>query len=728
MTVKLKVDGPDTEHRGDGFAQNLLGSGVDRLDGPGKVKGEALYAADDNPPGLAFGVLKRAPAQGSVRLANRGTIEAMPGVIAVIHDSRMIRNSAQGAANEAPIQGVDLAAYVGQPIALVVAESLEDAEHAAQRLEVETVGSAGPVDPGMVELEEPEGKQFAQGDLATAMAEAAYSVDAVYTTPPLASAAMEPHATLAWWEGENLTVRSSLQMLKYNRNELADSLGIDPAQVRIRAPYIGGGFGSKLGISADAVSAAIAAKELGRPVRVVQSRRQVFEATTHRSETRQHIRLAAGADGKLTGLGHEVRVSNLPGEAFSEPVTQATHFAYAAPNRVIGHAIARIHRPAAGSVRAPGEAVGVTAFEVAMDELAETAGIDPVELRLLNIPSRDPETGKAFSSHRLAAALLDGAARFGWQAAGRQPRGRRDGEWWLGTGMAAAFRVNMLMEAEARVRFGASGATVESDMTDIGTGSYTVFGQIAGELLGLPQDRIEVRLGDTRFPPGSGSGGSFGASSTGTAVWLAAMEIRKILAARLLCREQDLVLRDGAAIADNRSHLFSEILGDEILTGHGHVIPGDASSKRRQATYGAHFAEVAVNDVTGEVRVSRMSGCFAAGRILNSKTARSQCFGGMVWGIGMALTESIAMDRRDGHMVNRDLAEYHIPTNADVPPLDVHFVEEQEDWAGPMQSKGLGELSICGAGAAVLNAVHSACGVRIRDFPATPDRVLASLL
>lgn len=727
MTVSLKLDAPDSEHRADHLAQGVLGTGAARLDGPLKVTGGARYAADAAPPGLAHGVLKRAPGQGRVRLGNRDEVAALPGVLAVIHDPAMIRNSAQGTANKAPVQGVEEAFYAGQPVALVVAESFEIACRAAHLLRVEVSGAAGPVDPLAVAAETPADKQVARGDLDAAMAQAAHGLDEIYTTPPMASAAMEPHAALAWWEGGRLTVRCALQMLKYNRNELADSLGIDPADVRLLAPHVGGGFGSKLGVSADAVAAAIAARDLGRPVRVVQSRRQVFEATTHRAATRQRIRLAAGADGRLAGLGHEALVYNLPGEVFSEPVTQATHFAYAAANRVIGHHIARVHRPATGSVRAPGEAVGVTAFELAMDELAGRAGIDPVALRLRNIPERDPERGVPFSSHRLAAALTEAAGAFGWQAGPRRPRQRREGEWWIGAGMAAAFRVNMQMEAEARIRLSAEGAVVESDMTDIGTGSYTILGQIAGELLGLPLERVTVVLGDTALPPGSGSGGSFGAASTGGSVWLAAMELRRQLAARLGCAEPALVLRDGVATAGNRRRGLAELLRGETLTGHGHLLPGEAATRVRQATYGAYFAEVAVSAVTGEVRARRMLGRFAAGRILNPRTARSQCLGGMIWGIGMALTEAMLPDRRDGHMVNRDLAQYHLPTHADVPEMDVGFIEERDDWVGPMQAKGLGELGICGAGAAVLNAVHDACGARVRSLPATPDRVLAAM-
>ncbi|WP_040608925.1 xanthine dehydrogenase family protein molybdopterin-binding subunit [Pseudooceanicola batsensis] len=723
MSVQLKVDDRDTGE----VTQNVLGRDTERRDARQKVTGRATYAAEIRPEGLVHGALVRAPGMGRVELANRAEVEAMPGVLMVLSDARMIRNAAQGAAGEAPVQGVETAAYVGQPVALVVAESFEAAAHAARTLTVTCEGASNEIDPEKVEIAEDDTDETAQGDLEAALREARHEIDRTYTTPSMHSAAMEPHAALAEWDGARLTVRASLQMLRYNRAEIADCLGIDTENVRLLSPFVGGGFGSKLGISAEAVAAALAARELGRPVRVVQHRRSVFEVNTRRSETTQRIRLGADAEGRLDAIGHEALVSNLPEEDFSEPVLQGTHFAYAARNRLLVQRTARIHRPAAGSVRAPGEAVGITAFEIAMDELADEVGIDPVELRLANIPEKDPESDVPFSSHMLAETLHDGAARFGWADRPRAARQRREGEWWIGSGMAACFRVNMMMPAEARVRLTADGAIVETDMTDIGTGSYSILGQIAAEALGLTAEGVEVRLGDTDFPPGSGSGGSFGAASTGTAVWLACAEIRTALAGRMDCEPGELTLREGTVQCGNRSRPLAELLNGETLTGHGEVEPGKAEDKVRQATFGACFAEVAVSDVTGETRLRRMVGSFAAGRILNPRTARSQAQGGMIWGTGMALTEALLHDRRDGHVVNRDLAEYHLPVHADIPEMDIALLEESDPWAGPLHAKGIGELGICGSGAAVINAIHNACGVRVRDLPATPDRVLGGL-
>ncbi|CTQ32665.1 xanthine dehydrogenase family protein molybdopterin-binding subunit [Jannaschia rubra] len=727
MTIHTRMDDADRRNRLDDMAQGVLSTAMDRPDGPLKVSGRAPYAHEVQPEGMLHGVFVRAPRIGRVVSLDDAAARAMDGVETVVTDDRLLRNPAQGTANEAPVQGPREVFYVGQPIALVVARTFETARAAALSVGVEIADAErAPVAPQ--DYDSPDKKQSSQGDLDAAMRDAAVTVDRMYTTPAHSSAPMEPHAAIAEWDGDRLTLRGSLQMLKFNRNELADSLGIDPKNLRILSPYVGGGFGSKLGVAPEAVAAAIAAQETGRPVGVALSRQQVFEATMRRSETRQRVRLAADAEGRLTGIGHDAWVSNLPDESYSEPVTQATPFTYRGENRVIGHHVARVSRTCAGSVRAPGEAVGITVFEIAMDELAHAAGIDPVELRRRNIPDRDPTKDIPFSSNMLAQALDAGAAAFGWDDSRPAPGSRREGEWMIGQGMASAVRVNNLAEAKARVTLNPDGtALVETDMTDIGTGSYAILTQIAAEMLGLPPERVEVRLGDTDLPPGSGSGGSVGASSSGSAVFLACQGVRERLAEAMGVAETDLTLKDGQAIADNRSTPLGDVI-DGPVEALGHIEPGKTSKAVRQATWGAYFAEVAVNSVTGETRVRRMHGTFAAGRILNAKTARSQCLGGMTFGIGMALTEELMHDARDGHVVNRDLAEYHIPVNADVPQITVELLmEERDPWTNPMQAKGIGELGICGAAAAIVNAIHQATGVRVRDLPATLDKVMAGL-
>ncbi|GGB60872.1 xanthine dehydrogenase family protein molybdopterin-binding subunit [Blastomonas aquatica] len=725
---------PDTTNLLDRGSQGVIAKPLDRPEGPLKVSGSATYSAEWKSDHCAEGVLVLASiAQGTVKTIHKDAVLSMPGVLAVLADEAMTRRSTQGTAGEAPVQGVQTVEYFAQPIALVVAENFEQARDAALTLEVEYAPSDTPVafDPESADAEvelAPDTEPVEGGDLDQAMRDAAFAIDVEYETPGHASAAMEPHATIAQWKGDDLVLHGSYQMLSYNVKEIADCLSMAPENVRIIAPYVGGGFGSKLGITHEAVAAAIASKQLARPVRVVMTRQQVFETVMRRSETRQRIRLAADETGKLIGLGHEALVSNLPDEEFAEPVTQATEFLYSGENRLLKVDVARISRMTAGSVRAPGEAVGMQVLEAAMDELAQATGIDPVELRKHNIADKVPVEGTPYSSRMLAEALDQGAKAFGWDQRRPKPCQTREGDWWIGMGMASAARVNMLVEAEARVTLKADGtALVETDQTDIGTGSYAILGQIAGEMLGLPIDRVKVLLGDTSLPAGAGSGGSFGAISTGSAVLRACEMIREKLAKALGCTEDALELKDGLASGGGKSRAYPDLLAGKDLAETGSIKPGDTADDFSQASYGAFFAEVAVNAFTGETRVRRMTGAFGFGRVLNAKTARSQCLGGMVWGIGSALTEELAFDLRDGHLVNHDLAEYHVPVHADVPAIEVILLEERDAAASPLQAKGVGELGICGAAGSIANAVYNACGARVRSFPLTLDKIIPHL-
>ena len=727
MTVHFKQDKPADDNRLDDMKQGVLGKPMPRIEGMAKATGMAPYAAEYTVENCAEGVLVTATiARGKVKRIDKDTALSMPGVLAVIDDERLATRPAQGTANEAPIQGPREIGYWGQPIALIVAETFEEARDAAKHLTVEyEAEDDAAFDPEAVEPEEQEDETVHQGDLAHAMKSAAHSVDVTITTKGHASAAMEPHASIAEWDGDKLTVRASLQMLNYNITELADALDMEEENIRLVSRYVGGGFGSKLGVSEDVIAAALAAKEVGRPVRVVMSRQQVFQCVMRRSETKQRLRLACDEDGKLTGFGHEALVSNLPQEEFAEPVLQSSHFMYGGENRELMLNVARIHRMTAGSVRAPGEAVGMPALEGAMDMLAEEAGIDPVEFRLRNIPEKNPESGLPFSSHKLAECLKQGADAFGWDSGERTPRHTREGEWWIGTGMASAARVHNVSEAKARVTLKADGTTiVQTDMTDIGTGTYTILAQLAGEMLGLDAGDVLVELGDTEFPRGPGSGGSWGAASIGSAVYVACNAIRDELAKRAGSNDDDFQLADGKT---QSGKTIVELLDGEDISEVGHYEPGAIEDDYTAAGFGAFFAQVRVNRFTGETRVDRMLGAFGFGRVLNEKTARSQCIGGITWSIGVALTEALEFDPNDGHLVNCDLAEYHVPVHRDVPDLDVIMVEERDPVASPIQAKGIGELGMCGGAAAIANAIYNACGARVFDYPMTPDRVIAAM-
>ena len=727
MSVYIKQDEPATDNRLDTMQQGIIGKPVPRIEGLAKVTGTAPYAAEYAIANLAEGVLVTATiTHGTIVAIDSAPVLAMPGVIAVIEDERLITRPAQGTANEAPQQAPRTICYWGQPIALVVAETFEQARDAAKHLVVtyrEQDGAVVTADPD--QAEEQDDDTVRQGNLDQAMSQAPFAVDVTWTTKGHASAAMEPHAAIADWDGEQLTVHASLQMLNYNITELADALDLPEDKVRLTSRFVGGGFGSKLGISEDVVAAALASMQLGRPVRVVLSRQQVFQTVMRRSETTQRLRLAADETGRLIGFGHEALVSNLPGEEFAEPVLQSSHFLYPGENRELLLKLARIHRMTAGSVRAPGEAVGMPALEGAMDMLAERIGIDPVELRLRNIPDRHPEEDLPFSSHKLAECLREGARAFDWDKGPRRPRHSREGEWWIGTGVASAARVHNVSEAQARVTLKADGtALVETDMTDIGTGTYTIVAQVAGEMLGLEPDRVLVDLGDTRHPRGPGSGGSWGASSIASAVYTACMALREELARRAGVAEAELALANGRT---GQGTSLSELLRGEDIARTGHYKPGKIREDYTASGFGAFFAQVRVNHFTGETRVDRMLGAFGFGRVLNARTARSQCLGGITWSIGMALTEALEFDPRTGHLVNADLAEYHVPVHRDVPALEVLLIEERDAAASLVQAKGIGELGMCGGAAAIANAIYNACGARVVDYPMTPDRVLAAM-
>jgi xanthine dehydrogenase YagR molybdenum-binding subunit len=736
-----------------------VGAAIDRVDAPLKVGGRARYAYEYAGAGaVAYGVVVGATiAKGRILRIDASAARAAPGVAMVMtHESAPPQGAFGPRANPSrftrakPYLASDRVRYWGEPVAFVVADSFECACAAAQQVAVEyqpdtdaafdlrgnIEGRAIAPDPDAA-LAPPDS---AVGDFESAYEAAPVCIDATYTTPYQHQNPMEPHASMAAWDGEQLTLHTSTQFLVQCRETLANTLQIPKSQVRIVSRYIGGGFGSKLSTEADAILSALAARQLRRPVKTALARRQMFANTTHRTASVQRVRLGADRDGRLTAIAHESWQQTASFDEFMEPTVACTRSLYAAPNRLTKHRLVPLDLPIADSMRAPGEAIGLLTFEAAMDELAHALDLDPIALRLRNDTQQHPEKGVPFSSRNLAACLNEGARRFGWDRRPRRPASRREGNVWIGYGVAAAIRSNYLRPAQARVRLNADGtALAQLAMTDIGTGTYTILTQIAAEGLGLPPERVHVELGDTDFPPAPGSGGSFGATSSGSALHQACAALRQHLA-QMLCADPrsplhggvpgDVRFEDGHAVGKGGAEPLTEALArlaPQGVQAEGSSAPGDAYQKYAQDAFGAHFAEVRVDVDTGEVRLARMLGVFAAGRILNPKTARSQLIGGMIWGLGSALTEESVVDPNYGLFVNHDLAEYHLIVNADTADIDAVFIDEYDAQANVFGAKGLGELGICGAGAAVNNAVFNATGVRVRDYPMTLDKVLAGL-
>jgi xanthine dehydrogenase YagR molybdenum-binding subunit len=734
----------------------LIGRPVDRVDGGAKVTGRARYSYEIQEAGQPlYGFIVGASiGKGRVTRIDSAAAQGAPGVVLVMtHENAPAQGefggpdgNANRLAGAKPYLASDVVRHFGDPVAFVVAETFEQARDAAALVEVDYAEEPGAFSfaDELDHTAKPE-KAFsapdtAVGDFDAAFAGAPVQLDETYTTPIQVHAQMEPHAALAYWEGDKVHLFVACQLLKASQNSIAHTLMVPHDRVRIVSRYIGGGFGGKLCMYAEAVLSVLAARQLKRPVKTALTRQQMFQTTGHRSASRQRIRLGADRDGRLVALAHEGIVHTSRMWEFTESVAAQTRRLYAAPNRRTQHRLATLDLPGAEAVRAPGEASGMLSIEVAMDELADRLGIDPIELRRRNEPTVDPESGKPYSSRNLIACMEEGARRFGWSARQARPARTRQGEWWIGLGMSASIRSNYLMPARCGLTLSADGrAIVRQAMTDIGTGTYTILAQIAAEALGLPIEVIEVEIGDSEFPPAPGSGGSFGAASAGSALLDAAMKARE-QAARL-------------AVADPASPLFGQaaetatFAGGSILIGN-HAEPLTALLQRAapeglkalgessvsptygdfsQHAHGAHFCEVSVSGITGEVRLRRMLGVFAAGRILNDKTARSQAIGGMIWGVGQALSEENQVDPRFGSFGAQDLAGYHVPVHADIANLDAMFIAEEDDKGNPLKIKGVGELGICGAGAAVANAIYNACGVRVREYPFTPDKIFPHL-
>ena len=743
----MEMNSPSPRNALDENRQGLIGKPIDRVDGRLKVMGKAPYAYEVREgvgamrPAYGF-IVEATIAKGSVAEIDASAAEKAPGVLLVYTHKNAPKQGAWGPldakdrySRSSPQMGSNRVEYYGQAVAFVVAQTFEQARSAARLVSIRYAAAAGEFElkSKLALAEKPPDEPTQQtdsavGDFAGAFEAAAVKIDASFTTPFHIHAQIEPHATLAYWKDGRVHIHCAAQLLESAQRAVAGTLQIAPDKVRIVSRYIGGGFGGKLPVYGDVMLSAMASRQLNRPVKTALTRQQMFHFTTHRSETIQRVRLGATAEGVLTSIGHESWQHCARFDNFTEPTVVATRTLYAAPNRLTTHRLVKLDLPVAGDTRAPGEAVGLLALEGALDELAEKLKLDPIELRLRNEPAADPETKLPFSSRQLVACMREGAQRFGWSERRPQPAQRREGRWMIGMGMAAATRSNLLLPSKCNVAIDKQGVlTVRMSMTDIGTGSYTVFTQVAAEMLGIPIENVRMLLGDSDFPETPGSGGSFGAASAGSGLFDACTNLRAKLADRLGAELASVTFADGRAIGNGKNQTLGALAGTLGIEASGEIKPGAMNKKFSQQSYGAHFAEVAVNADTGEIRLRRMLGVFAAGRILNRKMATSQATGAMIWGVGTALFEEAVIDPRHGYFVNNDLASYHVPSHADIPAVEAFFLDEVDDKTNPLKIKGIGELGICGAGAALANAVYNACGVRVREYPITLEKVLAGL-
>jgi xanthine dehydrogenase YagR molybdenum-binding subunit len=734
----------------------IIGQPIARVDGQLKVTGTAKYAADYDVENVAYGVpVQSRIARGRVLRIDTSAAEKAPGILTVITRANAPKlgkpkNDFGSATKLGEARGLfedDSIHYAGQYLGLVVADTLERAIAAANLVRVEA-----EEEKPVVQMEQGEQFQppddfaktnYARGDAKSALAAAPHQLTQTYSTPVEHHNPMEPSASLAVWEGNQLTLYEATQWVAGARNVVADTLGMRREDVHVISRFVGGGFGCKGFIWPHSVLAAIAAARVSRPVKVVLSRQQMFTSVGHRGATRQKFALGADASGKLLAIDHENLTDASPVDDFIERCGIITGFLYDCPNVSIRNSGVRLNIATPTPMRAPGESTGLFALECALDELAWELKLDPVELRLRNYSERNAEVGRPYSSKHLRECYQTGMERFGWRQREKVPGQHRDGRRLIGWGMATATYPAYRSPGAAKVRILPDDTFVVSSATqDIGTGTYTIMAQVAAETLGVLPDRIRVELGDSALPPAPVSGGSMTTASVTPAVKEAAE-----LAIRKLKR---------FAVEDPRSPFF-RFVADEIVAENGclhgtngvkhpinygsvlrsanvpmieaeaNVKPGPELEKYAPHSFGAQFSEVAVDRDTGEIRVRRHLGVFDIGRVMNPKTARSQAMGGIIMGIGMALFEHTVYDREHGRVVTNNLADYAVPVNADVPNIEVEFAEYPDLIVSSIGARGVGEIGITGVAPAIANAIYHATGVRVRELPITPDKLLAGL-
>ena len=707
----------------------FIGRPVSRVDGRQKVTGGATYAAEFDVPGLAHGAVVRSTvANGRIASIDSRAAERATGVVAVLTHRNAPRLPYRE--HKALVDAVigerlhvlqdDRVSHQGQPIALVIADTLEQANHAAMLVRVayapETgatdISGAEPVLPTQEKTDQGAGlpPETRRGDPEGALASAEVKVDQTYVIPRENHNPIEMHATIAAWDGDRLTLWDKTQWVHNVADEIAAVFGIPADNIRVVSPFVGGAFGSGLRTWPHVTLAALGARMAGRPVKLMLSRREMYYGVGYRPHTVQRVALGASRDGRLAAIVHDGYQETSTYEEFSEALLNASRILHSCPNVYTRHRIApmNVHTPT--YMRAPGEASGVFALESAMDELAVALNIDPVELRLRNEPERDEFEKLPFSSRSTRECYRAAAERFGWSRRNPEPRSMRDGRSLIGWGMATATYPMNYAPASARARLLPDGtAEVTSAASDMGPGTWTSMTQVAAETLGLPIERVRFILGDTRLPRAPVHGGSMTMASVGSAVQAACRRAR-----------EDALARGGANdLTDAMRRL------GQPVEASADVQPGDASQRFSMHAFGTVFVEVAVDPDLGETRVRRIVGAYGAGRIVNPKTTRSQCIGGMIGGIGMALMEHSVVDARNGRVPNANFAEYAVPVHADAPPLmDVVFVEEHDPHVNPLGVKGVGEIALVGVAPAITSAIFHATGKRIRELPVTPDKLL----
>jgi xanthine dehydrogenase YagR molybdenum-binding subunit len=732
-----------------------IGQPLTRRDGILKVTGGARYAADNHPPGMLYAVLAVSSiARGRVAFLDVGAAKAHPRVVEVMTPANKPALAQDPDEKTNPFMfrldllQNDRVRYANQPIAVVIAETLEAATEGAALL-----SPRYGADPARVGLDATEafvpaavgpGHPAAahRGDIEAGLAAASKRIEATYETAPQYHNAMEPHATVAAWDGDTLSVDTPSQGLAMAQGRLAGLFGIAPEKIHIRSPFLGGGFGSKGMISGPQVLGVMAARMVGKPVKLVLRREQMFGPVGHRAPTRQTFRVGADSDGKLTALDHRTKTTSSTFDDFFEPASDASHTLYASRAISTSHEAVRIDTGTPLFMRAPGEATGSIALESAIDEMAQACGVDPLAFRLKNYAEVEPISGKPFSSKALRNCYTQGAERFGWQRRLLAPRQMRDQNGLLvGWGVGTATFPALMFQAEAKAALRRDGSGVmEIGAHDMGQGALTALAQIAADGLGLDIDQVEFRSGTSDLPDAGIAGGSAHTATAGMAIHNAGADVIARLAdlatnddrsplfgagnAGVIARSGRLFRRDD----ESRSESYADILGRAGLAqieGHGKSAADPAAqSAYAMHAHGAIFAEVKVDPDLGQMRVSRVVGAFAAGRIINPRMVRSQLCGGMIWGVSFALHEHAVMDPRSGRTMNANLAEYHIPVNADVPAIEAILVEEHDPYVNALGIKGVGEIGVTGTAGAVANAVWHATGVRIRKFPITLDRLI----